>query len=168
LLLPIGCRLCAGRDATRLLPDDAQRDAGVAGSGGARANDTLSRRKKRARADGVSEQNINLQGINVFPVVDEASRRDWEIAAAEKAVHDANTARHDSMKAKTGTLIAILAKLKEVRAQIYDAEQVSDSSDAGSAILKVVEKSLLKNLSNVAGEPQRVKDRYVTQLLSLL
>jgi hypothetical protein len=30
--------------ATRLLPDDAQRDAGVAGSGGARANDTLGRR----------------------------------------------------------------------------------------------------------------------------
>jgi hypothetical protein len=92
--------------ATRLLPQDAQRDAGVASSGGARANDTLGRRKKRARADGVTEQSINLQGMNLFQVIDEASLRASEIAAAEKAVHDANTARHDSMKAKTGSLVA--------------------------------------------------------------
>jgi hypothetical protein len=59
--------------ATRLLPEDSQRVAGVASSGGARANDTVGRRKKRARADGVTEQNINLQGMNFFPVVDEAS-----------------------------------------------------------------------------------------------
>jgi hypothetical protein len=104
--------------ATRLLPDDAQRDAGLAGSGGARANDTLGRGKKRARAHGVSEQNINLQSMAFFPVVYEASARASEIAAAEKAVHDGNTARHNSMKAKTGALVAILATLKEVRAQI--------------------------------------------------
>jgi hypothetical protein len=86
--------------ATRLLPEDAQHDAGLASSGGARANDTLGRRKKRARADGVTEQNINLQGMNLFLVIDEASARASEIAAAEKDVHDANTARHDSMNAK--------------------------------------------------------------------
>jgi hypothetical protein len=77
-----------------------------------------------------------------------------KFAAAEKAVHDANTTRHDSMKAKTGALVAILATLKEVRAQIYNAEQevgVSESSDASLSVLKAVEKSLLKGLSNVNG-----------------
>jgi hypothetical protein len=92
--------------------------------------------------------------MNLFPVVDEASARASEIAAAEKAVHDANTARHDSMKEKTGALVAILATLKEVRAQIYNAEQeigVTESSDASLSVLKAVEKSLLKDLSNVSG-----------------
>jgi hypothetical protein len=89
--------------------------------------------------------------MNLFPIVDEASARASEIAAAEKEVHDANTARHDSMKAKTGALVAFLATLKEVHAQIYDDEQVSDSSDAGLAILKAVGNSLRKDLSNVGG-----------------
>jgi hypothetical protein len=140
--------------ATRILPEDAQRDAGVAGSSGARSNDFFGRRKKRARADGGSEQNINLHGMNLFPAVDEASSCASEIAAAEKAVHDANTARHDSMKAKTGALVAILATLKEVRTQIYDAEQevgVSESIDASLSVLNTLEKSLLKDLSNVGG-----------------
>jgi hypothetical protein len=115
--------------ATRILPEDARRDAGMAVSGGARANDPFSRKKKRARADGGSEQNINM---NMFPVGDEASARASEIAAAEKAepsrqrqfrkrtqaVHDAKTARHDTTKAKTGALVAILATLKEVRAHM--------------------------------------------------
>jgi hypothetical protein len=140
--------------ATRLLPEDAQRDTGVASSGGARANDTLGRRKKRARADGVIEQSINLQGINLLPVIDEASLRASEIATAKKAVHDANTARRDSMKAKTGSLVAILATLKQVLAQIYNAEQkvgVSESSDASLSVLKAVEKYLHKDLSKVSG-----------------
>jgi hypothetical protein len=92
--------------------------------------------------------------MNLFSVVDEAFARASEIAAAEKVVHDANTAHHDSMKAKTGALVAILATLKEVRAQIYNAEQefgVSESSDASLSVLKAVEKSLLKDLSNVSG-----------------
>jgi hypothetical protein len=92
--------------------------------------------------------------MNLFPVVDEASARASEIAAAKKAVHDANTARHDSVKAKTGALVSILATLKEVRAQIYNAEQevgVSESSDASLSVLKAVEMSLLKDLSNVSG-----------------
>jgi hypothetical protein len=69
-------------------------------------------------------------------------------------VHDANTARHDSMKDKTCALVAILATLKEMRAQIYKAEQevgVSESSDASLSVLKVVEKSLVKDLYNVSG-----------------
>jgi hypothetical protein len=134
-----------------------------ASSGGARANDTLGRRKKRARADGITEQNINLQGMNFIPEVDEASARASEIAAAEKAVHDANNARHDLMKAKTGALVAILATLKEVFAQIYDAEQevgVSESSDASLSVLKAVEKSLLMRVA--VREPQRVNDRLRT------
>jgi hypothetical protein len=71
--------------ATRLLPEDSRRDAVMAVSGGARANDPFSRKKKGARADGGSEQNINLHGMNMFPVGDEVSSRASEIAAAEKA-----------------------------------------------------------------------------------
>jgi hypothetical protein len=137
----------------RLLPEDVQRDAGVAGIGGARANESFGRSNKRARTDGGPEQNINVHGMNLFPVVDEASSRASEIAAAEKAVHDAITARRDSLKARTGTLVAILAKFKEVRTQIYDPEQevgVSESSDASLSVDKAV-KSLPKYFSNVGG-----------------
>jgi hypothetical protein len=58
------------------------------------------------------------------------------------------------MKAITCALVAILATWKEVRAQIYNAGQevgVSESSDASLSVLRVVEKSLVKDLYNVSG-----------------